>query len=119
MKNSLIPIEKISIFQKIKNFLKLTFLYKNKIESHSEKSNNITINVNKNKVNTFTEDLKANIDNKELKLKQFTKEIEDNPSLITNLSNDRLDKLIDYYEKITSEKQNKIEKLKISLNNGV
>ena len=119
MKNSLIPIEKISIFQKIKNFLKLTFLHKNKIESNSEKSNNITINVNKNKVNTFTEDLKANIDNKELKLKQFTKEIEDNPSLITNLSNEKLDKLIDYYEKNTSEKQKKKKKLKISLNNGV
>ena len=33
--------------------------------------------------------------------------------------NDRLDKLISYYERITSEKQNKIEKLKISLNNEV
>ena len=47
------------------------------------------------------------------------KEIENNPSLIANLSNDRLDKLINYYEKITEEKQNKIEKLKISLNNEV
>ena len=65
------------------------------------------------------ENLKTNIDSKELKLKQFTKEIENNPSLIVNLSNDRLDKLISYYERITSEKQNKIEKLKISLNNEV
>ena len=32
MKNSLIPIEKISIFQKLKNFFKLTFLHKNKTE---------------------------------------------------------------------------------------
>ena len=119
MKNSFIPIEKISIFQKIKHFFKLTFLHKNKAEPHLEECNNITINISKNNINTFTENLKTNIDSKELKLKQFTKEIEDNPSLIANLSNDRLDKLIDYYEKITSEKQNKIEKLKISLNNGV
>ena len=114
MKNSLIPIKKVSIFQKLKNFFKLTFLHKNKTEPHLEECNNITTNIN-----TFTENLKTNIDSKELKLKQFTKEIENNPSLIVNLSNDRLDKLISYYERITSEKQNKIEKLKISLNNEV
>ena len=119
MKNSLIPIEKISIFQKLKNFFKLTFLHKNKTEPQLEECNNITANIKKNNINTFTENLKTNIDSKELKLKQFTKEIENNPSLIANLSNDRLDKLINYYEKITEEKQNKIEKLKISLNNEV
>lgn len=119
MKNSLIPIEKISIFQKLKNFFKLTFLHKNKTEPHLEECNNITANIKKNNINTFTENLKTNIDSKEFKLKQFTKEIENNPSLIVSLSNARLDKLISYYERITSEKQNKIEKLKISLNNEV
>ena len=115
----MIPIEKISFMQKLKNFFKLTFLHKNKREPHLEECNNITTNIKKNNINTFTEDLKTNIDSKEFKLKQFTKEIENNPSLIVSLSNDRLDKLISYYERITSEKQNKIEKLKISLNNDV
>lgn len=119
MNNSLIPIEKISFFQKLKNFFKLTFLHKNKTEPHLEECNNITTNVKKNDRNNFTENLKTNIDSKEFKLRQFTKEIENNPSLIANLSNDRLDKLISNYERITSEKQNKIEKLKISLNNDV
>lgn len=91
----------------------------NTAEPHLEECNNITANIKKNSINTFTENLKTNIDSKELKLKQFTKEIENNPSLLANLSNDRLDKLINYYEKITEEKQNKIEKLKILLNNEV
>ncbi len=117
MNNSLIPIEKVSFFQKLKNFFKLTFLHKNKTEPHLEEYNNITTNVKNNTINTFTENLKVSTDNKELRLKQFTKEIEDNTSLITNLSNERLDKLIKYYEKITEEKQKKIEKLKSSLNN--
>lgn len=119
MNNSLIPIEKVSFFQKLKNFFKLTFLHKNRTEPHLEEYNNITTNVKNNTINTFTENLKVSTDNKELKLKQFTKEIENNPSLIVNLSNDRLDKLISYYERITSEKQNKIEKLKISLKNQI
>lgn len=119
MKNSLIPINEISIFQKIKNFFKLTFFHKSKIEPQNEIDNNSTINIKKSDVNTFAESLKTNVDNKEFKLKQFTKQIENNPSIIANLSNDRLDKLIEYYEKITNEKQQKIEKLRISMNNGV
>ena len=97
----------------------MNFIHKNKTEQHLEECNNITANIKKNNINTFTENLKTNIDSKEFKLKQFTKEIENNPSLIVSLSNARLDKLISYYERITSEKQNKIEKLKISLNNEV
>lgn len=116
MKNSLIPIEKISIVQKIKNFFKLDFLHKNKTELHLENYNSITNNTNNDNIKTFTDNLKITIDNKELKFRQFIKEIENNPSLITNLSNDRLDKLIEYYEKITEEKQNKIEKLKLLVN---
>ena len=49
-------------------------------------------------------------------LKNFINEIENNPDIIENLSNDRLDRLINYYEDITNAKQRKIERLKLSVN---
>ena len=49
---------------------------------------------------------------KEKDLKEFICKIEANPNLIEKLSNDRLDILINYYEKITADKRIKIERLK-------
>lgn len=46
------------------------------------------------------------------KLKEFMEGLKENPDLIENLSDDRLDKLISYYEKIIAEKEATIKKLK-------
>lgn len=39
------------------------------------------------------------------------KELENNPNLVENLSDDRLDKLIKYYENIIAEKEVKIKRI--------
>lgn len=118
MNNSLIPKKDISFWERVKNFWKIKILKK------FNNNDNISINIPEkenisNDKTSFSNELKVDIEssiNKEKKLKQFMKEIEDNPNLIDNLSNERLDKLIEYYERITEEKQNKIKKLKLSVN---
>lgn len=114
MNNYLINREDLSIFNKIKSFFKNILCKKDKKSSVTK---NIELN-HLNKSYDFANNLKVNLSNmyeKEDKLKKFMKEIEDNPDIIEKLSNDKLDKLINYYEKITESKRIKIEKLKVSL----
>jgi len=111
MNNQLIKKEDISIFDKIRGFFRRIFNKKNQ-EIIYEK---IQENNNREKANEFEKSLKiddSNIDTREKDLKEFISNIEANPDIIENLSNDRLDKLINYYENITNTKRIKIEKLK-------
>ena len=114
MNNELIKKGDISFWNKIKIFLKSIFKNtKEKSETNTDAINNIK------KSNSFNEEIKVNGEDsylKEYKLKEFTKEIEKNPDLINKLSNDRLDKIISYYENITAIKRDKIQKLKKDLN---
>ena len=113
MNNKLIKKENITIFDKIKAFFKKFFRKKEKIE------NKIIEQENDVKNNSFKDNLKINIseiNEKENKFKSFISEIENNPDLVEKLSEDRLDRLIDYYEKITKEKAQKIKRLNKLLN---
>ncbi len=115
MNNSLIP-RKNSFFERIKNFFKIKLFKRNKEYLLTEEVNPILGSDNKLDFgSTLRVDI-SKINNKDYELKQFIKEIETNPNLIYNLSNDRLDRLIKYYEELTKEKQQKIEKLKLSVN---
>lgn len=114
MNSYLINREDLSIFDKIKAFFKNILCKKDKKSSVTK---NIEVN-RSNKSYEFGNSLKVNSSNiykKEDKLKKLMEEIEDNPDIIEKLSNDRLDKLINYYEKITESKRIKIEKLRASL----
>jgi len=92
MKNKeLLKKEDISVFDKIRGFFSKLF---NKEQKCIGSDNKLT--------------------NKEFDCKQFSKTIETNPSIIESLSNDKLDRLIKYYEKIVNEKKIKIEQLRIS-----
>lgn len=119
MNNSLVPKKSFSFLESIKNFWKTKILQKFNNKSNIQKTENTEkVNHFENKMN-FANDLKVDIEysvNKKNELENFIEKIEENPNLLDNLSNERLDKLIEYYEKITKEKQNKIEKLKLSLN---
>lgn len=111
----MIKKEDVSILDKIRSFFKNIFS-KKKQQSSINKSNEMT-NFEKN--TEFEKNLKTNVSNiyeREYKLNRFIKEIESNPDMLENLSSDRLDKLIDYYEKLTVSKEEKIEKLKTFLN---
>lgn len=111
MNNQLIKREDISIFDKIRGFFRRLFSKKIKKNVVTETKEQYSVE----KVNDFERTLrvdKSNINTKEKELKEFINEIETNPDIIENLSDDRLDKLIVYYENITNAKRIKIEKLK-------
>lgn len=111
MNNQLIKKEDISIFDKIRGFFRKIFNKKDK----KKESNEILEQDSGKKINEFEKSIKvekSNLNAKERELKEFIKEIENNPDIIDNLSNDRLDKLIKYYDNITNAKRIKIEKLK-------
>lgn len=118
MNNNLIPKNKISFWEHIRIFWKTKILKKFNT-TNIEKIENFPTENYVNDKTKFAEEIRVVIEkniSKENEFKQFIKEIEDNPDLINNLSNERLDKLIEYYEKIIIEKQKKIEKLKLSIN---
>ena len=48
---------------------------------------------------------------------RFLNKLENNPELVDNLSENRLDILIDYYTEITQKNEEKINKLKMKLEN--
>ena len=106
MNNQIIKDTDLSFWNRLKNFFKSKF-GKNK----NELSNQNKIESSK-LVEGETKIFREKMKNKEYELKKFIAEIENNPNLLEKLSTDRLDKLINYYEKITTEKKNKIEKLK-------
>lgn len=114
MDNKLIKKEDITFFDKIKAFFSKIFKRgKTEIEVKSLQEKSV------NKKPNFEENLKVNIsaiNEREKKFNDFIEEIEDNPNLVEKLSEDRLDKLISYYEKLTAEKAEKIKRLKASLN---
>jgi len=115
MNNKLIKKEDLSIFDRIRAFFTNIFHKRNSIKLMSETQETYE----KKQVNQFEENLKVNVselNTKERDLRVFINEIEDNPDIIENLSNDRLDRLINYYEDIVNIKQKKIERLKLSIN---
>ena len=114
MNNKLIKKEDLSIFDRIRAFFTNIF-HKRTSKSTSEEK----VNYEKKQTNDFEKNIKINVselNTKERDLKNFINEIENNPDIIENLSNDRLDRLINYYEDITNAKKRKIERLKLSVN---
>ena len=110
--------EKASIFNKIKLFFKRIFnmnFNQKLLPTDNTEIQNDNQTSNTNFKTDFLENIKTNVSdeyNKEFKLKAFIKELEGNPDLVENLSDDRLDKLIAFYEKMTNEKAEKIKRLK-------
>ncbi len=114
MNNQLIKKEDLSIIHRIRAFFAKIFNKKNIGETSPE----IQIINDKSISNDFQKNIKvdvSNVNTKEGELKNFIKKIEDKPDIIENLSNDRLDKLISYYEDVTNSKKIKIERLKASI----
>lgn len=112
MKNSLIKKEKLSLLDKFKAFIKCIL---GKKELQNEWKEAQIIDLKEEEKYCFEENLKAEVSEdfrKEYDLKRFIKEIETNPEILDKLSDNRLDKLIAYYEKTIAEKKEKIKKLK-------
>ena len=108
----LIKKEDVSVFDKIRGFFSKVFKKEKKASTCVSEQINVA-----DKNNEFKDEIKickVDCNAKEINFKEYTKSIESNPNLIENLSNEGLDKLISYYEKITGEKSAKIARLKAS-----
>lgn len=112
MKNSLMKKEEESLFRRFKNFLKSIF--DKKQMQHEIKDVQQLEELKEIAKSDFEENLKTELlydVKKEYDLNRFMEKIEENPDILEKLSNDRLDKLIAYYEKTIEEKKEKIKKL--------
>lgn len=112
MRNPLVKKEDLSFIDKLKSFLKNIFGKKN---AKNECKETQIIDLKEEEKYCFEENLKAEVSEdfrKEYDLNKFIKKIETNPEILDKLSDNRLDKLIAYYEKTIAEKKEKIKKLK-------
>lgn len=111
--NELLPtIKKDSIFTKIKKFLMKLFGKEKTFEEDNLKNNNTIIE----EKNNFVENIKLSqnelntIQNKKEK-DEFIKQLENDTSLLENLSIDRLEKLNNYYDELIEKEKMKLKKL--------
>ena len=114
MNNQLMKKEDIPIFDKIKIFFRNIFFKKDiSINEIKEIENNKLA-----KDVQFEQNLKGAISTtyeKENELKRLYRKIEDNPNILEKLSEDKLDRVIQYYQNATASKREKIKKLKMVL----
>lgn len=126
MNNTLPNLEEKGFINKIKQFFKNLF-FKNKFNKLENQEENVEKAVNKKYNTEFKTDIKVDIDNKRLiqehERNEFFTKIRNNPELLQDLSNERLEMLSNFYEKkieinnkIIQEKQEKIKKLKKQVN---
>ena len=121
MKKDLMVIEKDNFFSKIKKlFLNITSFFKkekniNKIENKEEILQN---HIQKNK---FEENIKSNVDVKNIEffknqnIDDFISKIKNNPTMMDSLSKDRLITLRDYLKTDIMNKEEQLLKLKKSV----
>ena len=118
MNNQLIKKEELTVWGKIKQFFKKIFSRKNKNENVNTENLEIPLTKENIKKTDFEQNLKVDIsstiERREI-VKNFIRQIEEKPELVEELPEDKVDKLIIYYEKVTKEKDEKIKRLKASM----
>lgn len=114
---------KNNIFQKIIQKIKAVFFYKeqnitqtmDKIEKNTEQTINIieTKQNTKDSVSDFAEQIKVENENKHIdyEKKKFMKRLTENPELLKKFSNDRLEKILQYYLEENKKKREILKRL--------
>lgn len=112
MSNNLPHIYSKNIFKKFINYLRNLFFFKKKhgkegiaINEVSEKQENLK--------NNFLKDIKIDSDaiEEEVKKKRIMDNLKDNLQLLEEYSNEKLEKILQYYLKENEEKKNILRKL--------
>ena len=108
MKNELVPIKE-NMFQKIRRIFSKLFGKKNiKTEKMQQEEQQKKDN------SKFLADIKAEVTNepqKKIKQEEFISNLENDKSLLQNLSIERLKQLSEYYDEMIEKEQMKIKKL--------
>ena len=114
---------KNNIFQKIIQKIKAVFFYKeqnitqtmDKIEKNTEQTINIieTKQNTKDSVSDFAEQIKVENENKHIdyEKKKFMKRLTENPELLKKFSNDRLEKILQYYREENEQKREILKRM--------
>ena len=114
---------KNNIFQKIIQKIKAVFFYKeqnitqtmDKIEKNTEQTINIieTKQNTKDSVSDFAEQIKVENENKHIdyEKKKFMKRLTENPELLKKFSNDRLEKILQYYLEENEQKREMLKRM--------
>lgn len=114
---------KNNIFQNIIKKIKAVFFYKeqnitqtmDKIEKNTEQTINIieTKQNTKDSVSDFAEQIKVENENKHIdyEKKKFMKRLTENPELLKEFSNDRLEKILQYYLEENEQKREMLKRL--------
>ncbi len=114
---------KNNIFQKIIQKIKAVFFYKeqnitqtmDKIEKNTEQTINIieTKQNTKDSVSDFAEQIKVENENKHIdyEKKKFMQSLTENPELLKKFSNDRLEKILQYYLEENEQKREILKRM--------
>lgn len=114
---------KNNIFQNIIKKIKAVFFYKeqnitqtmDKIEKNTEQIMNVTETKQNKKedMSNFTEQIKIENDNKNVdyEKKKFMQSLTQNPELLKEFSNDRLEKILQYYLEENEQKREMLKRL--------
>lgn len=114
---------KNNIFQKIIQKIKAVFFYKeqnitqtmDKIEKNTEQTINIieTKQNTKDSVSDFAEQIKVENENKHIdyEKKKFMQSLTENPELLKEFSNDRLEKILQYYLEENEQKREILKRM--------
>ncbi len=103
---------KSNFFQNIIKKIKAVFFYKGK--NIEQTMNSIEIKQNKKeKVSSFTEQIKIGDDNKNIdyEKKKFMQNLTENPELLKEFSNDRLEKILQYYLEENKKKREILKRI--------
>ncbi len=103
---------KSNFFQNIIKKIKAVFFYKGK--NTEQTMNSIEIKQNKKeKVSSFAEQIKIGDDNKNIdyEKKKFMQNLTENPELLKEFSNDRLEKILQYYLEENRQKREILKRL--------
>lgn len=112
MSNNLPQIYNENIFKKFFNYLRNLFSFKKK-EIKEEFAINNTSEQKENKKNSFLKDIKIEgvIVDKEFEKKKIMDNLKDNLQLLEECSNEKLEKILQYYLKENEDKKKLLKKL--------
>ena len=94
-------------FKKIWNSIRM------RAENVEENNNDIPVPNVQTTTEKKMEYIKVNIDNTDFKRKEFMENLTDNPELLENFSNDRLEKILQYYIEENAKKEALLKMVKV------
>ena len=112
MSNNLPQIYNENIFKKFFNYIKNLFSFKKK-EVKEENIINVTSNIKDNRKSNFLKDVKieSGTVDKEFEKKKFMDNLKDDLQLLEECSNEKLEKILQYYLKENEDKKKILKKL--------